>query len=194
MVEENSGLIRQAQKGDIAAFETLYYAYKPYLCQVVGRFDFRDVDNEVQEIFLKIWYALPSFEWRSKFITWITAIAIRHCLSRLRTRSNGHMELLLSEMAAEGDRLGDFSARLEAPDNSEEIVAAKELSTIIQRSLSQFTSAKDREAFLINQLREIPEREAAAIIGCTVGQLRARVARAKARLKLDLTRIFRRSI
>src|SRR5437868_6514872 len=111
MVEEDSELIRRAQKGDMAAFETLYHTYKPYLCQVVDRFDFRDVENEVQEIFIRIWHALPSFEWRSKFTTFMTAIAIRHCLSRLRTRSDAHLELLFSEMAGEGNSLWDFSAR-----------------------------------------------------------------------------------
>jgi RNA polymerase sigma factor (sigma-70 family) len=192
-VDDNEHVIRRAQNGDSNAFESVYRIYKPYVHQIVARFKMRDSENTVQDIFVSVWLALPRFEWRSQFKTWLTSIAVRHCLSVIRNQPPAR-ELLLSEMNSEEAYLENFFTRRSRSLPLEEDLLAREVEGLVRKSLSEFSSIKDRDAFLINQLNQVPESDAAAMIGCTVGQLRARVARAKARLRLDLARIFKRSI
>lgn len=81
--EEIIGLYRNGQgekafKGIVAAYSERLYWHVRYF---VGSHD--DTNDLVQEIFIKIWSALPSFRGDSRLFTWIYRIATNETLNWL---------------------------------------------------------------------------------------------------------------
>lgn len=84
--QEPVGMIGAAARGDVLAFEALYRRFAPRvhgLClRLTGQ---REIAEDcTQEAFVAAWRALPRFEHRSRFSTWLQRIAIRTVLARRR--------------------------------------------------------------------------------------------------------------
>ena len=81
--EEIIGLYRSGQKerafkGIVDAYsERLYWHVRGFVCS------HEDTDDLLQEIFIKIWSALPSFRGDSRLFTWIYRIATNETLNWL---------------------------------------------------------------------------------------------------------------
>lgn len=123
-------------------------------------------DDLTQDVFLRALTGLPGFEGRSSARTWLLSIARRTVADSLRH-------------AACRPRLADRDDWQRAAEQHqprgvpgfEEGVALAELLSVIP--------AERREAFVLTQLLGFPYAEAAAAIGCPVGTVRSRVARAR---------------
>ncbi|HKN82577.1 MAG TPA: sigma-70 family RNA polymerase sigma factor, partial [Pyrinomonadaceae bacterium] len=79
-------LARQAQAGDESAFEEIVRRYSPRVFSVASRF-FRQrslVEEAAQEVFLKAYTRLGSFEGRGSIEGWLTRIATNTCLNMVR--------------------------------------------------------------------------------------------------------------
>ena len=73
--------VRAAIQGDRSAFDELVTAHEPELRRYVAkRIVAESVDDVLQEIWLSAWAALPSFDQRSRFKTWVYGI----CLHKIR--------------------------------------------------------------------------------------------------------------
>ncbi|MEV5973041.1 sigma-70 family RNA polymerase sigma factor [Streptomyces sp. NPDC051921] len=131
--------------------------------------DRQAADDLTQEVFLRALAALPRFQGRSSARTWLLSIARRTVVDSLRH-------------AAARPRLSDrddWQAEAEhtqprgLPGFEDGIALAELLATI---------PAERRDAFVLTQLIGLPYAEAAETIGCPVGTVRSRVARARASL------------
>ena len=71
-------LVKRVQKGDRRAFDLLFARYQHKIYGLVSRFvrDAHDVDDVVQEAFIKAYRALPRFRGDAAFYTWLYRIAI----------------------------------------------------------------------------------------------------------------------
>ena len=136
------------------------------LCAALG--DRQSADDLTQETYLRAFAALHRFEGRSSLRTWLLAIARRVCADAVRSRRRrrltlvrdaADLELLSASDAA--DRIGDGAA----------------VSDLLAR-----LDAERREAFVLTQVLGLPYAEAAEVVGCPVGTIRSRVARARADL------------
>ena len=79
-------LARLARGGDESAFAEIVRRYGPRVFSVAARF-FRQrerVEEAAQEVFLKAFTQLDSFEGRGSFEGWLTRIATNTCLNLLR--------------------------------------------------------------------------------------------------------------
>src|ERR1700691_1385718 len=83
---EPAELIAAAAGGDMAAFERLYRQFSPRvygLClRLTGQRE--AAEDCTQEAFVAAWRALPGFEGRSRFSTWLHRIAVNTVLARRR--------------------------------------------------------------------------------------------------------------
>ncbi|MFF4248749.1 sigma-70 family RNA polymerase sigma factor [Streptomyces sp. NPDC001822] len=126
-------------------------------------------DDLTQEVFLRALTGLPAFEGRSSARTWILSIARRTVADSFRR-------------AAARPRLADRHDWQSAAERAQpcdvpgfdEGVALAELLSLIR--------AERREAFVLTQLLGFPYAEAATAVGCPVGTVRSRVARARSSL------------
>jgi RNA polymerase sigma-70 factor (ECF subfamily) len=85
---EETALVRQAQAGDRAAFDSLVRQYDQgvlrLVLRVAGTPD--DASDLFQEVFLKVYRSLGHFRFESRFSTWLYRVATNVCLDHLRRK------------------------------------------------------------------------------------------------------------
>jgi RNA polymerase sigma-70 factor, ECF subfamily len=136
------------------------------LCAALG--DRASADDLTQETYLRAFGSLHRFENRSSVRTWLLSIARRVCADNLRTRKRRGFVLV-----GEDTDLADLVR--DAPvDEVGGTVAAQD---VLDR-----LDPERREAFVLTQLMGLPYAEAAEVVGCPIGTIRSRVARARSDL------------
>ena len=134
-----------------------------------------DADDLLQEIYLKIWNALPSFRGEAQLYTWVWRIATNETLNHLRKERVRAM-LRMSTV----DRI--MEQRVEADPWFDGTAAQRELAKAVAR-----LPEKQRQVFVMRWWDELPYEEISAITGTSVGALKAsyHIAREKIQLNLE---------
>src|ERR1700721_2362904 len=86
--EQERELVRLAQSGQEAAFEELIRRHQQRVFGLVSGILRRrdDVEDVVQQVFLKVFVSLKRFDHRSAFSTWLYKISVNECWDYLRKR------------------------------------------------------------------------------------------------------------
>ena len=141
------------------------------LCAALG--DRQSADDLTQETYLRAFGALHRFAGRSSLRTWLLAIARRVCADAVRAGRRRRLTLV-----------GDVDlAALAADDGADRVGEGVAVSDALAR-----LDPDRREAFALTQVLGLSYAEAADVLGCPVGTIRSRVARARADLVAALSR------
>ena len=100
--EELVQAARDAREGDLRAFEQLVERHRKRIladCRYLTR-DENNSEDLAQEVFVKAFFGLKTFEGRSSFRHWLQRIKVNHCLNHLKKREVG--DVLIDEEAVEG--------------------------------------------------------------------------------------------
>ena len=86
---EDDKLVKQAKKGNNDAFNKLVSKYREQLHFHIGKMirDREQVEDLVQEVFMKAFDNLESYNTQYAFSTWIYRIATNHTIDYLRRRN-----------------------------------------------------------------------------------------------------------
>ena len=135
-----------------------------------------DADDLLQDIFLKVWTALPSYRGEAQPGTWVWRIATNETLNFLR-REKVRAAIRLSSIDAEMER------RIMADPFFDGTAAEREFAKAVAR-----LPEKQRQVFIMRWWDELPYEEISAITGTTVGALKAsyHLAREKVEAALNL--------
>ncbi len=120
-----------------------------------------DADDLLQEIFLKIWQALPTFRGESRLSTWAWRIATNETLNWLR-RERVRAALRFSSIDAETER------KILADPYFNGTAAQREVAKAVAR-----LPYKQRQVFIMRWWDELPYEEISQITGTSVGALKA---------------------
>ena len=133
-----------------------------------------DADDLVQEIFLKIWTALPSFRGEAQLFTWIWRIATNETLNWIR-REKVRAALRFTTIDAEMER------RIDSDPFFDGDAADRALSKAVAK-----LPEKQRQVFVMRYYDELPYEEMSAVLGTSVGALKAsyHIAQEKVRAAL----------
>lgn len=179
-VENNqldSVLIEKFIAGNQNAFELLVKRYQNRVISVILRFvkNPDDASEIAQEVFLKVWKALPSFRGESSFYTWLYCIAANTAKNFLSTQSRRPQYT-----EAYDDEDGDFLDR-QTPDNDtpENLLTTEELKTVIFSTIENL-SEDLKMAITLREIEGLSYEEIAQIMDCPIGTVRSRIFRARA--------------
>jgi RNA polymerase sigma-70 factor (ECF subfamily) len=185
MERTEAELIAAVLKGDAASFEPLIQKYSPRVFATARRYARREseVEDIVQDIWLKAFEKLSSFRSEAPFEHWLMRLAVRTCYDALRAHQRNRETTFAELTEPEEDWLDRFVSQ---PDNaSENAEAARQL---VARALQHLSPA----ARLVITLQEIEERsvkEVAEITGWSVPLVKVRAFRARAEMRRVLSRI-----
>ncbi|MCW2675834.1 MAG: sigC [Modestobacter sp.] len=158
-----------AAEGDAAATAALVRETQADVWRLCAHLSDRQAAEDLtQETYLRALPALRGFEGRSSLRTWLLSIARRVCADHLRARKRRPLVLV-----GEDAELADL-----ARDGHHDEVGG----TVAAQDVLDRLDPERREAFMLTQLIGLPYAEAAAVVGCPVGTIRSRVARARADL------------
>ena len=160
---EPTAAITAAIAGDMRAFERLYRQYAPTVYGLCLRLTGERTAAEdcTQESFVAAWRALPGFERRSRFTTWLHRIAVNTVLNRRRRPA------ALYEVPTASDAMPDAidSAAGPPPVDLEKAVAA--------------LPEGARQVLVLVGIYGYTHAEAAAMLGIAEGTCKAQLHRAR---------------
>ena len=134
-----------------------------------------DADDLLQDIFLKIWTALPTFRGEAQLYTWVWRIATNETLNWLR-REKVRAALRFSSVDAQMER------RIQADPFFNGTEAQRKLMTAVAK-----LPDKQRQVFVMRWWDELSYEEMAQITGTSVGALKASYHIAQEKLRLNLS-------
>jgi RNA polymerase sigma-70 factor (ECF subfamily) len=185
MEPTESELIAAVLKGDAASFEPLVKKYSPRVFATARRYARREdeVQDIVQEVWLKAFQKLNSFRGEAPFEHWLMRLAVRTCYDFLRGHQRNREKTFAELTEPETDWLDRF---VNQPGSaSEDADAARQL---IERIMRQLSPA----ARLIITLLEIEDRsvkEISQLTGWSVPLVKVRAFRARAEMRKILAKI-----
>ena len=161
--EIDQELVERAQRGDKRAFGMLVDKYQRKLGRLLSRLvrDPAEVEDVVQESFIKAYRALPNFRGDSAFYTWLYRIATNECLTFLSSKKRKFF-LPINDVAAELAEKIDSSAD----------ITGDEIQLKLQKALLKLPD-KQRLVFNMKYYDELKYEEISEILGTSVGALKA---------------------
>ncbi|HNW06972.1 MAG TPA: sigma-70 family RNA polymerase sigma factor [Verrucomicrobiota bacterium] len=185
MERTDAELIAAVRKGDAASFEPLVRKYSARLFGMARRYarGESEVEDLVQNIWLKAFANLPSFRGQAPFEHWLMRLAVRVCYDSLR-RHQRHRETLFADLTEpEADWLEQFARQPDsAPEDAE---AARQLVAHLLAGLSPAA----RLVITLLELEQRSVKEVAQLTGWTVPVVKIRAFRARAAMRRQLARV-----
>lgn len=174
---EDITLVRQAQRGSRGAFEDLFKRYERKVFHLAYGFvqDRATADDLAQEVFIKAYFALPKFHFKSEFGTWLYRIAVNHIKDHLRKTAR-KKEVSLEEFPDL-----PFSGGDEVKER-EDIQAQDERKKVIFRVLAALPE-KYRAILTLRDIRGLSYEEVGGILAISPGTVDSRLHRARKMLR-----------
>jgi RNA polymerase sigma-70 factor (ECF subfamily) len=185
MERTETELVAAVLGGDAASFEPLVEKYSPRLFATARRYARleSEVEDIVQEIWIKAFQKLPGFRGEAPFEHWLMRLAVHTCYDFLRAHQRSREAPFSDLFEPQDDWLERFVSQPSAsPEDAE---AARQL---VGRLLEQLSPP----ARLVITLLEIEERsvkEIAALTGWSVPLVKVRAFRARAEMRKLLARM-----
>lgn len=170
-------LVKRVQKGDKTAFDLLVLKYQHKVHAIVARYihDQAEVDDVVQESFIKAYRALGKFRGDSQFYTWLYRIAVNTAknvlVSRNRRPPQSDVDIVDAEYYSGSERLRDN-------DSPENLAFRDELQEVVNEALANLPEDL-RTAVTLREFEGLSYEDIAAIMECPVGTVRSRIFRAR---------------
>jgi RNA polymerase sigma-70 factor, ECF subfamily len=169
-------LLRRAQKGDEQAFTAIVRAYETpvhnYVLRLTG--DRTLAEDLTQEVFVRVFQALPRFSLRCKFTTWLFQVTKNRVLDELRARERRPQSVLAIEDAP----------RLEIVDPPVERLETIEAVWRAVRELNPDL----KMALLLRDVAGMPYNEIADSLEITLATVKWRIFKAREEVQAALAR------
>lgn len=159
------------------AYGELVKRHERYVFNVCRRYldSADDAEDVTQEVFLKVFHALPGFEGRSQFRTWLCRIAMNQCYAASEKRKRFVNNY-------EQDSKDDFIDSLPGEDSPEQDLLDEDERDCVQRSLSQMRQ-QDMEILNLRFMGELSLDDIARTMSSKLSATKMRFYRAMEQFK-----------
>ncbi len=182
-VPTDEELVSAYLRGSKAAFDEIVRRYEDRLYRLSFRMlgNHHDALDAVQEILLKLLAALPKFQGRSRFGTWLYRLAANTCLDIRRKRGRTSAESLENTLEHSPGASLTFLDETDH-DNPDIYVEQQYREQLVRAALEQLPESQ-RRLLELRDLEDLSNSQVASILGIEVGALKARLHRARQALK-----------
>ncbi|MBX2870800.1 MAG: sigma-70 family RNA polymerase sigma factor [Saprospiraceae bacterium] len=177
--EADQQLVGEVLKGNQTAFRQLVERYKDYVFTVCFRVlqQREEAEEASQDVFIKVYRTLGSFEQKSKFSTWLYTVAYRTALDKVRTRKKGNISI---------DQEDNF---LQIPDKenrgAEQLINTELLKAQLLAAIRQL-KPQDAAVVTLFYLKEKSIKEIVEITGLTTTNVKTKLHRTRESLRKHL--------
>ncbi len=164
--EAEKELIAGCRRGEPACWQRLFVEYRPdawrILCRILGSTD--ELEDLVQQVFIKVHRSLGRFEGRSRFSTWLYRICVHVAMDHLRKKKRRREVPDMDAVEALADPGADPGA----------VILRKEVAARLNRALARLKEAK-RNVVVLHDLMEVPTEEISRSLGVPAATVRTRL-------------------
>jgi RNA polymerase sigma-70 factor, ECF subfamily len=171
--------IRLAQHGDGEAFERLYRLHSRRVFSLCLRMVGNQAEAEdlAQEAFLQLFRKIQTFRGESAFSTWLHRLTVNVVLMRLRKKTA--TETSLDEMSENQEEGGGPPKEVGVPDLK---LAGSVDRVNLERAVGQLPPGY-RTVFVLHDIQGYEHNEIAALMGCSIGNSKSQLHKARTRLR-----------
>lgn len=176
-LDEDLQAVRAAQGGDAMAFDGLVRKYQHRVIAVVGRYigDWSECQDVAQDVFVRVYRALPGFRGESQFSSWIHRIAVNTALNHIdaRKRRPPQDDIELSDAELYGNHEG-----LQSNASPEQELLRQELLQVLQAAMNALPDDL-RIALTLREIDGLTYEQIAEQMDTPIGTVRSRIFRAR---------------
>jgi RNA polymerase sigma-70 factor (ECF subfamily) len=166
---EEAHLVRRVSAGDQAAFGALVERYSGAVYNQAYRMlgDAHEAEDAVQEVFLRAYHRLDTYDPARRFITWLLTIGSNYCIDRIRRRRHTWLTL------------DDVAFWLPSSDAGPERSALRgERRDLVQRALQTLPESY-RSVTVLRYWHDLSYQEIATALSLTEATVKTRLHRAR---------------
>lgn len=169
---DDAALVAACLAGRRDAFDVIVQRHQRQVYQVCFRFlgNHEDASDTAQDVFVRAYRGLRGFKGNSALGTWLYRIAVNVCLNRVGIKTPRFEPL---------DRVERIDSREERADAA---VLRRERADEVRAAIARLPK-KQRATLILRVYHELPHDEIAAILGSSVGAVKANFFHALANLK-----------
>ena len=174
--ETDESIALRVQQGDADAFGDLIERYDAKLMRYARKFllDPDDAKDIVQDIFIKSYENIQSFDASRRFSPWIYRIAHNEFVNALKKRASRHIAFDID--------IDTLFPHLAAPDTADSAALERDLRTSLERHLDKL-SPKYRELLVLYYIEGMDYKEMSEILQIPISTVGVRLARGREALK-----------
>ncbi|NJM37358.1 MAG: sigma-70 family RNA polymerase sigma factor [Akkermansiaceae bacterium] len=182
--DDDLRLVSLAQKGDMHAYDELVTRHRGRIFAMIRNMIHQEAEawDLAQEVFIKAWRALPRFEARAKFSTWLYRIAHNVVYDWVRKRkieSIGELNDEIFERESIDSSSSTTPSGGESPDTT---MSNSELRVKIEKALAKL-SPDHREVVILKDVQGLSYKEIADAMSSTMGTVMSRLFYARQKLQ-----------
>ncbi len=184
MNETDKEIIEQVMGGNPRAFGRLVDRHKAKAMALAMRMlrNREDAEEALQDAFVRMYKALPSFEWKSSFSTWLYRIVYNTCINALGKRSE------IERRGIDSDEEYAMPAAIESDEPLPDIqLESDEFEKIILNEIDRLPMAYG-STFTLFAVQEMSYEEIVEVMGVPLGTVKARIFRARMLLRNSIAR------
>lgn len=180
-------VIKRVLNGEKELFEILLRRYNQTLFRVIRSYikDDDDIEDVMQDTYLKSYEKLDQFKGDSAFSTWLIRIGINEALQRIR-RNKRSMDINVKQENDEANTIISMSDYHKITPETQTI--NKEMLMLIEKAIDQLPE-KYRIVFMLREVEGLNNTEVGECLNITGNNVKIRLHRAKNLLKEILYKI-----
>jgi len=181
--QSDARLVLRARNGDREAFGDLVSRHQRRIWLVCRQYlEAEDADSATQDVFVKAFTSLASFDGRAALTTWLTRIAINTCLDVLRRRRRQGLAVGPFREEDGPDVLPRIPDRRAGPETR----AIQRQAVARLKECERALPKRQREIFRLRFYAELELEQIAGALGVHVGTVKTQLHRAVRRLRDEL--------
>ena len=178
-------LVISCQAGSKDAVEMLVKKHQRSVASLLYQLapDWPDTSDLAQEVFIRVYRGIHSLRNPKTFKSWLNQIVVNLFYDELRKRPR-RLPTISIDAPIEGEN-GESDLVREIPDPSlkpDEVSLATELDQLIKKAMAQLPE-QFRTGIVLREIKGLSYEEIAESIGCELGTVKSRIARARGRLQ-----------
>ena len=184
--QEIDPLIERCLNGDQAAWDTIVRLYRRKVFNIaykfVGRHD--EAEDLTQDVFLKLFKSLRTFDRRANFSTWLISVSRNLCIDHYRSVRR-EREMVNHDVDVV------TLARPTGGDSPEAMLLRRDRVALLRAALDKLAPSL-RTAIMLRDIRELSYQEIAETLGVPEGTVKSRINRGRAELARQIARLRER--
>ncbi len=183
---EDAAIVERILGGDVDAFGEILSRYGDTVTRILKRHLPHDqVEETAQDVFIRAYRSLPKYRGERGLKGWLSAIAVRTCYDFWRQRYRSP-EFTMTALGEAGERRVAAVLARQSQESFQEEARRKEVSELLDWALDRL-SPEDRMVLELVYLEGRPVKEAAALLGWSVANVKVRSFRSRKKLRKLLT-------
>ena len=180
--DSDNAIIEHILHGDINAFEDLLNKYYSHVANVVkNHVPYKDIEEVAQDVFMRAYQSLATFQNKSTFKHWLSIIAVRTCYDFTRKQYRNR-EMTMSSLSRQQRNWLETATSERSHHSFYDSETQKEAKEVLEWALNRL-SPEDKIVLELIYFQDLSGKEVSELLDWSVPKVKMRALRARKKLR-----------